>query len=116
VIQQTLKKLPSCPNALRASAEDVVYSMEFFHTNCLHLMADVLLALLKCEDLFSTIYLLKFPTNKSKDVKSENRADNRTRTIMRHCSETYMFRTDLAGNRLLKGVPDSTQVVTVLSR
>jgi hypothetical protein len=68
------------------------------------------LALLECGDLFSTIYLSKFPTNRSKGVKLEDRADHRTRLIMRHCSETYIFSKDLAGNRLLKGVPDSRQV------
>ena len=41
------------------------------------------LVLPKCGDLFCTLYLLKFPTNKSQDIKSEERSGHRTRPITR---------------------------------
>ena len=68
VLQQMLKMFPSLPNALRTTAGDVVYSLEFFALKLLKCLGGccfcVVIECVSC----SAHHLLNFPKNKSPGV------------------------------------------------
>ena len=71
VLQQMLKMMPSCPNTVGIQAGHVIYSGVFARKMLNSHGGHRFLVLPECDDLFYTLYLLNFPTNKSNKMLSQ---------------------------------------------